>query len=221
MELLRQHSPSIGALYNSQWGQTLDFEAANGSQWIQILHSTNHLLLAAKGFDSEDSNLVLVYDSLMSGDSPGQHVIYCIAQITKTENKYLKLEISKGLMDCEQQRDSSSCGLYAIAFATALVFGMNPAELRFDVQKMRPHLMDCWRSSSILPFPIVGTRVRSQWRPKKTLSFAVYCICRLPDGDSQFPKYRVMAQCNKCKNYFHQFCLNIPQCTIDYRKLPW
>ena len=218
MELLRQHSPSLGALYNCQWGQTLEYEAANSSKWIQILHNgTNHWLLACKGFDSEASDLVLVYDSSISGDSPGQHVIYCIAQITQTEKKYLKL----GLMDCEQQRDSSSCGLYAIAFATALVFGMNPAELRFDLPKMRPHLMDCLRSSSIRPFPTVGTRVRSQWRPKKICSFPVYCVCRLPDGDTKFPKYKVMAQCNKCKNYFHQYCLNIPQCTIDSRKMPW
>jgi hypothetical protein len=158
MELLRQHSPSLGALYNCQWGQTLEYEAANSSQCIQILHNgTNHWLLACKGFDSEDSDLVLVYDSSISGDSPGQHVIYCIAQITQTEKKYLKL----GQMDCEQQRDSSSCGLYAIAFATAFVFGMNPAELRFDLPKMRPHLMDYLRSSSIRPFPTVGTRVRS------------------------------------------------------------
>ena len=157
MELLRQHSPSLGALYNCQWGQTLEYEAANSSQCIQILHNgTNHWLLACKGFDSEDSNLVLVYDSSISGDSPGQHVIYCIRQITQTEKKYLKL----GLMDCKQQRDSSSCGVYAVAFATALVFGMNPAELKFDLPKMRPHLMDCLRSSSIRPFPTVGTRVR-------------------------------------------------------------
>ena len=61
---------------------------------------------------------------------------------------------------------------------------------------------------------------------KHLVNFAVSCLLRLPAsgwgyGGYKISKYKVRAQCNKCKNYFHQYCLNIPQCTIDSRKMPW
>ncbi|KZR97695.1 Uncharacterized protein APZ42_007286 [Daphnia magna] len=30
-----------------------------------------------------------------------------------------------------------------------------------------------------------------------------------------------MAQCNSCKNYYHQQCEGIPQAAIDSKKTPW
>jgi hypothetical protein len=62
--------------------------------------------------------------------------------------------------------------------------------------------MDCLLRSLILPFPTVGTRVHSQWRPKKNLSFAVYCICRLPDGDPKFECFPLVLQVFQNLNSF-------------------
>lgn len=48
--------------------------------------------------------------------------------------------VALDLMPLQQQRNGSDCGVFAIAFATCLVFGVDPTFVNFDVQGMRPHL---------------------------------------------------------------------------------
>ena len=55
----------------------------------------------------------------------------------------------------QQQKNGSDCGVFAIAFATCIVYGIKPEEVSFDIPKMRPHLVECLRSNTIVPFPIV------------------------------------------------------------------
>ena len=40
----------------------------------------------------------------------------------------------------QQQTISVDCGLFAIAFATSLVFGEDPANVTYDSEKLRMHL---------------------------------------------------------------------------------
>ncbi|KZR96071.1 Uncharacterized protein APZ42_009802, partial [Daphnia magna] len=132
MELIRQKFPEIGGLFNCQWGAMLEFNTANSQKWIQILfNNRDHFVVAAKSFGS--SLYVLLYDSNWNGNEPDQHFIFCIAKIEKSFDKNLFV----GLMDCEKQRECGSCGLYTIAFATAIAHSFNPSELRFDVSKLR------------------------------------------------------------------------------------
>lgn len=199
----------------------LQYNPANSHKWIQILHNNrDHWIVACKGFDVAGSNLVLLYESNCSGHQPDQHFIYCIAQIERTKNKILKI----GLMDCESQKERGSCGLYAIAFATALAFSFNQSELRFDGSQMRSNLMKCISDGAIIPFPTKGLRTRSNWRPKKKISIPLFCVCRMPDfGVHELlpKKFHVMVQCNICKEYFHQECENIPESAIKCKKVPW
>ena len=140
-ELIRKKFPEVGGLFNCQWGSMLQFNPAKSNKWVQIIHNNrDHYVAACKGFGSDH---VLVFDSNWNGGEPDQHLIYCIAKIENTKEKILNI----GLMDCEKQKEYGSCGLYAIAFATALVHSMNPSELRFDVSKFRPHLI-CRRNNS-------------------------------------------------------------------------
>ena len=53
----------------------------------------------------------------------------------------------------QQQTNSSDCGVFAIAFATCLVFGQDPSEVTFDIPRMRPHLIGCLQSGSMHLFP--------------------------------------------------------------------
>ena len=53
---------------------------------------------------------------------------------------------------CQQQTNGSDCRVFAIAFATALVFGSNPQNLNFDIAKMRPHLVACLRAGQMSQF---------------------------------------------------------------------
>ena len=216
-ELIRKKFPEVGGLFNCQWGSMLQFNPAKSNKWVQIIHNNrDHYVAACKGFGSDH---VLVFDSNWNGGEPDQHLIYCIAKIENTKEKILN-----SLMDCEKQKEYGSCGLYAIAFATALVHSLNPSELRFDVSKFRPHLINCISAGEIIPFPTIGLRVRSNWRPKKKIPIPIYCVCRMPDfGDPRSlpERYRVMTQCNMCKKYYHPECENIPQLVIYSKKIPW
>ena len=66
-----------------------------------------------------------------------------IASILKFDGKYLKLQ--KVLV--QHQAGGSDCGLFAIAFAVALCFGLNPSKLIFEQSKMRDHLLHCLKEN--------------------------------------------------------------------------
>ena len=51
------------------------------------------------------------------------------------------------------QKGGSDCGLFAIAFATDLCHGNNPASYRYDQDKLRSHLLECLRLKKMTPFP--------------------------------------------------------------------
>ena len=56
-------------------------------------------------------------------------------------------------MNVQGQKDSCSCRLYAIAFATELVYGYNPIISNFDDRKMRDHLIECFEKRHMSRFP--------------------------------------------------------------------
>jgi len=53
----------------------------------------------------------------------------------------------------QQQHNFSDCGVFAIAFATCLVFGVDPQFVTFYIKKMRPHLASCLRKDKMEMFP--------------------------------------------------------------------
>ena len=55
----------------------------------------------------------------------------------------------------QQQIAASDCGLFAIAFAVALVNGQDPAALTFDQGVMRQHLRLCLQRQQMEPFPTI------------------------------------------------------------------
>ena len=53
----------------------------------------------------------------------------------------------------QQQNDSCSCGLFAIAVATDLSFGFDPIISCCHTSVMRTHLYQCIENASFVPFP--------------------------------------------------------------------
>ncbi|CAH3031999.1 unnamed protein product [Pocillopora meandrina] len=53
----------------------------------------------------------------------------------------------------QQQMNVSDCGVFAIAFATCLVYGQNPCNVIFDIPRMRQHLHRCLRAGMMQLFP--------------------------------------------------------------------
>ena len=54
----------------------------------------------------------------------------------------------------QQQSNGSDCGIFAIAFAACLVFGIDSSHVNFDVPTMRPYLAACFRNKKINLFPL-------------------------------------------------------------------
>jgi len=53
----------------------------------------------------------------------------------------------------QTQRGSVDCGVFAVAVATALANGNDPAALIFNQEKMRHHLLQCSEAGVLTAFP--------------------------------------------------------------------
>ena len=94
------------------------------------------------------------------------------------------------------QSGSSDCGLFALAFATALANGVNPFVLFFDQSKMRNHFQKAIDTGMLSMFPILKER-RIPKICKAEYMIKVYCSCRMPEMNVN------MIQCSSCREWFH------------------
>ena len=88
--------------------------------------------------------------------------------------------------------------MFSIAFAVALCFGLNPAKLIFNQEKMREHLLYCILEQKFNNFPF---SINTNWKKKKTVTVkeTIFCICRgLYDSE--------MIQCRSCTEWYHLRC---------------
>ena len=51
------------------------------------------------------------------------------------------------------QTNGNDCGLYAIAYETALAFGRDPLKEQYIPSKLREHLIQCLENKEMRPFP--------------------------------------------------------------------
>ena len=62
-------------------------------------------------------------------------------------------------------------------------------------------------------FPFVCERRSRKVMMKQKVD--VYCTCRIPEmGES-------MVECSRCAEWYHTFCVNVPQTVLDNSSLPW
>ena len=94
------------------------------------------------------------------------------------------------------------CGLFAVVFATELVFSISPGHISFVQKELRAHMLKCLQQQNITRFPRTDHRVK--FCKSEVHTFVVYCICRQP-----FLKM-YMAECSSCSEWFHRRCMNIP-----------
>ena len=98
----------------------------------------------------------------------------------------------------QQQKGGRDCGLFAIAIATALCFGIPPSHTEWDQGRMHKHLLRCFEGGKMEPFP--GKNVQARGEVAETLQVKIYCSCRLPE------EKRRMARCSGCGEWFHKSC---------------
>ena len=54
---------------------------------------------------------------------------------------------------CHKQLGSTDCGAFAIAYVVDVLLGNEPEKIRYDQSKMREHLVNCFESGKLTPFP--------------------------------------------------------------------
>lgn len=118
-------------------------------------------------------------------------------------------------VDVQRQIGGSDCALFAMAFATALCESIDPYLLNCDQASMRSHLIQCFENRKITQFLETSHAKRAaRKRIINRKSVNVFCLCRLPWDRSDCVR-GTLVQCNSCKKWYHEACMNIDKQTIN------
>ena len=207
--LLKDQHPVAG-LQPPCLGQMYNFAIQKG-EFMQVLHdgSGHWLTVSTVGASMEESE-VFVFNSLFGGIS--NTVKLLVASIMHIDNNYINFKV----FDVQRQDGVDDCGLFAIAFAAAVVLGFSPGQFLFQQHRMRQHLFQCLQEGKLSMFPIAKERRTGLHRRIKEVSkVPVFCVCRMPDTGSK------MVACSGCKAWFHEACLSIPSPALQSKNMPW
>ena len=200
--LLKSQFPSVSGLHDPKYGQDLSFPNTD-SPFVQILHAGNHWLTV----EGVNSSLVRVYDTKKYAST--ENVQSQIAAIIQSSSKSVTLQLEA----IQEQLGDNDCGLFSIAYATELCYGNDVSSLRYHQDRLRFHLMECFKSKRLIPFPSKFCRKRKA----TMLNFDVYCCCRLPE----FVGEELMAACEKCHEWYHRSCESIPSEVFTKKNVQW
>lgn len=171
--------PTAAVFYFSSWADN-----ACTTKWetFQVLFSCNDLrpkdangcLLPIEGghwvCSYYDGNRLYVYDSL-NGKRLHTHHLLFLRKLYPYYDFDHRDSVSFPLV--AQQPNSNDCGVYSIAFATAIVSGLRPENMQYHQPTMRLHLLKMLLSGVIEQFPcnpiepsviISLAEVRKNWR---------------------------------------------------------
>ena len=102
------------------------------------------------------------------------------------------------------QLNGFDCGVFAIAYATDIVFDKGMASLSYDRQEMRKHLLRCLQRDDLEPFP---NSIKKNKRGKSIKHrVQIYYHCQMPfsNSDPDVDKGLFMATCAACNEWFHK-----------------
>ncbi len=141
--LLKNATPVPG-LQSVSCALTMTYDVQPG-EFVQILNNGHGHWATISTIGTAHPN-VNVYDSLYS--CAGTHMKAQIAAVLATEKPQIILHFK----DVPVQSGTYDCGLYAIAFVTALAMGEKPELFFFDQTKMRRHLFQCFERRAMQCF---------------------------------------------------------------------
>ena len=110
--------------------------------------------IVASNLLTNDCNTVNVYDSLFAElDQESMDIVLRIFQ--DHHNTKDKKAVTIVMKNLQKQEGSTDCGLFAIAVMASLAHREDPSVIKYDQNKMREHLLECFSSKLIMPFPKV------------------------------------------------------------------
>ena len=201
--LLKKKYATISGLQNTLLGQTLGFKIMK-EEFVQVLHTGGNHWITVATIGCPPSS-IRVYDSLNT-ELPFQTKEQ-ICAILHSYKPFIDVEH----INVQDQMNAFDCGVFALAFVTALCAGQNPENLFFTRKLLRPHLLKCLENEDISPFPCT-TSVRAQVR--RTSRIEIFCQCRTQEGGK-------MAECTKCREWYHDKCTKIPDALWSNSSIEW
>ena len=201
--LLKRAFPALSGLQSVCCGLTMNFNV-EPAEFVQVIHNGrgHWLTISTIGTSHPD---VHVYDNMYP--SAGTLVKAQVAALLQTESPALHLQF----MNVQMQAGGYDCGLFAVAFATALAFGEPPGQYHYDQEKMRRHLWNCFCRREMSIFPYSKLRRATELTIKAVEKVSVYCICRMPE----LPNTKWI-ECSGCKRWYHtESCINVPRTALS------
>lgn len=201
-KLLSQQAGDIDGWQSSQCGRDFKFRPVNARQkYVQILHDRGHWITVSN-IDTKQHDVtasVHVYDSYQPSDI-SLNVKKQVCSLIRSSHD----EVTFDIINIMPQPNSCDCGIFAIACATELAYGHDPALCCWDVTQMRQHLQLCFESGKLSQFPTTKRRrVPFGRRVKHMVLEKIYCLCRMPNE-----RFRPMIQCENCFGWFHFDCVH-------------
>ncbi len=198
--LKHQTNNEVKGWQDTQKGKKCSFVPIHSEPFIQILNVGGDHWITVTNLYCKNRNAVELYDSAYSGLS--LHTKKQICSIVKLGYEFNDIEFK--IMDVQRQKDTSSCGLFATAFATEFCLSNNnPSFCEYDTSVMRQHHIKCLESKQLTPFPKLD-HVRSPRVPYKVLiKEKLYCYCRSP-----LDMKKLVTSCIKFKKWFHNDCIS-------------
>ena len=106
---------------------------------------------------------------------------------------------------------TSSNGVFAIAFAVDVCFGLPPNESCYDVIEMRNHSSTCLQLQELSPFPKIASRVPRCRLFQRYIDIFFVCRENVFMSDSKDSVDNFMARCSICYEWFHKKCMSISE----------
>ena len=148
-QLLKEQFPKINGLICTLYQEKkIALSEISVQNKLQIIYCrTRHHWIVASTVSCHFGE-VKVFDSLFHYCD--EETEYVIAKLFQCGPKKVTVKVAHS----QKQKGSNDCGLYAIAFATAIAHEMNPGRLKLKQEAMRPHLVNCFNKGRISPFPL-------------------------------------------------------------------
>ncbi|XP_078692961.1 polycystin-1-like protein 2 [Branchiostoma floridae x Branchiostoma belcheri] len=200
--LLRRQYPGLGGLQDTAVGASSYGYTRVSGEGLQIHHTGQFHWVVSSSIGGH----VSVYNSIPSGinDSLEYQLCQCYPPVSNLDTDVLIVKVPR----VQLQSSSSTCGLFAIAWAVDIAMGTDVAQVWYDESKMRAHLLDCFKRRHLTPFP------RVRWIPsgRSISDHRITLVCRCRRG---FAGERLggLIKCKKCHQVFHMAC-----CLIEERR---
>ena len=174
--LMKEMLPSTCCLQDVRHSRTHSFQP-EVKRFVQVLNCRDSHWLCA-------TNVVKIYDRMRTGDvtMSTKEDIATLLQSTEKINHLLFPEV-------QQQRDGSSCGLFALTFAQTLAEGKDPSKVVYpNGPNLCSHLLQCILAGRMTSLH----KGSAMYNPDPSMKSIcrIYCTCRLVDRGDEMVFYK-------------------------------